>query len=125
MKLFLLFSYDVIFTGSLQDIVRQFNTFEARVVFSAEEYCWPDKSLIPQYPPLSRGKRFLNSGGFIGYAKELYSIVSSSPIKDDDDDQLFYTKIYLNPELREKLNIKLDHKSQIFQNLNGAVGESE
>jgi hypothetical protein len=61
--------------------------------------------------------------GFIGYAPELYSLVASSTVANDDDDQLFYTRAYLNEDLRNKFRIKLDHRSEIFQNLNGAVGE--
>jgi hypothetical protein len=61
--------------------------------------------------------------GFIGYAPELYNVVTSSAVANDDDDQLFYTKVYLNEELRNKFHIKLDHLSDIFQNLNGAIGE--
>ena len=69
------------------------------------------------------GKRFLNSGGFIGYASTLFDIVNQTKINNLDDDQLFYTEIYLNESLRKHLNIKLDHKSVLFQNLNGASGE--
>jgi hypothetical protein len=61
--------------------------------------------------------------GFIGYATELYNVVTSSAVANDDDDQLFYTRVYLNEELRDKFRIKLDHRSDIFQNLNGAIGE--
>lgn len=93
-------------------------------MFSAEAYCWPDKSLAAHYPPVSRGKRYLNSGGFIGYASDLYKILDTAPIKDDDDDQLFYTTVYLQDELRMRYKIKLDHKSEIFQNLFGAAGKS-
>ncbi|XP_024936898.1 procollagen-lysine,2-oxoglutarate 5-dioxygenase 1 isoform X1 [Cephus cinctus] len=118
-------SYDVIFIGSGELIIDKFLSFDARVLFSAEGYCWPDKSLASKYPETNRGKRYLNSGGFIGYASDVYAIVSSSDIKDQDDDQLFYTKIYLDDELRKKYNIKLDHKAEIFQNLNGAVGDVE
>uniref|UniRef100_A0A3P9D2B4 procollagen-lysine 5-dioxygenase n=1 Tax=Maylandia zebra TaxID=106582 RepID=A0A3P9D2B4_9CICH len=49
--------------------------------------------------------------------------VSQWNLHDNDDDQLFYTKIYLDPLQRESLNMTLDHKCQIFQNLNGAVDE--
>ena len=42
-------------------------------------------------------------GGFIGWAPVLYEIVTHTGIKDEDDDQLFYTKIYLDPELRVSL----------------------
>lgn len=73
---------------------------------------------------INRGEPYLNSGGFIGYASNLYKIFKNSKVKDTDDDQLFYTTIYLNEKLREKHKIKLDHLSEIFQNLNGAVGNT-
>ncbi|XP_018363864.1 PREDICTED: procollagen-lysine,2-oxoglutarate 5-dioxygenase 1 isoform X1 [Trachymyrmex cornetzi] len=118
-------SYDVIFLGDLSTIVERFLDTDARVLFSAEAYCWPDKSLATQYPPVSRGKRYLNSGGFIGYASDVYKILETAIIKDEDDDQLFYTTVYLQDELRLRYKIKLDHKSEIFQNLYGAVADVE
>ncbi|XP_028049149.1 procollagen-lysine,2-oxoglutarate 5-dioxygenase isoform X2 [Monomorium pharaonis] len=118
-------SYDVIFLGDLSAIVERFLNTGARVLFSAEAYCWPDSSLAAQYPPVSRGKRYLNSGGFVGYASDVYKILDTAPIKDEDDDQLFYTTVYLNDELRVRHKIKLDHKSEIFQNLYGAVADVE
>lgn len=36
----------------------------------------------------------------MGYASYIYEIVTSSTLKDEDDDQLFYTKIYLDEDLR-------------------------
>lgn len=120
-----LFSYDVIFLGGLSAIVERFLDTGARVLFSAEAYCWPDKSLATHYPPVSRGKRYLNSGGFIGYASDVYKILDTAAIKDEDDDQLFYTTVYLQDELRMRHKIKLDHKSEIFQNLYGAVGKGK
>lgn len=36
----------------------------------------------------------------MGYAPELYKIVSSKEVADDDDDQLFYTNVYLDEKLR-------------------------
>ena len=41
-----------------------------------------------------------NISGIIGYAPEFYAIVTSSDIVDKDDDQLFYTKVFLNEKLR-------------------------
>lgn len=89
------------------------------------------------------------SSGFIGFAADLSAIVQQWTLKDDDDDQLFYTRIYLDRNQRvtqtpphctghahpasasltplffqNKFNITLDHRSQIFQNLNGAIGET-
>ena len=44
-------------------------------------------------------------------------------VGDRDDDQLFYTEAYINKELREKFGIALDHKAELFFNLNGALEE--
>lgn len=119
---YLSFSYDVIFLSGLEEIISKFKSMNARILFSAEGSCWPDKSLVTKYPPVAQGKRFLNSGGFIGYASDIYAISTYLPIKNRDDDQLFYTNAYLNKKLREEHEIKLDHKSEIFQNLYAAVG---
>ncbi|XP_077171916.1 multifunctional procollagen lysine hydroxylase and glycosyltransferase LH3 [Paroedura picta] len=116
-------SYDVILAGSPVELLRKFQKFKSNLVFSAESFCWPEWSLAEKYPPVDVGNRFLNSGGFIGYAPVIHRIVQLWKYKDDDDDQLFYTRIYLDPALREKHGITLDHKSKIFQNLNGAIDE--
>lgn len=44
--------------------------------------CW-----LPVFPPV----------GIIGYAPYLKRLVSQWDLHDNDDDQLFYTKIYLDP----------------------------
>lgn len=113
--------YDVIFLSSLEAIITKFKTFDARILFSAESFCWPDKSLASQYPKINIGEPYLNSGGFIGYASDIYEMLMTFQVADKDDDQLFYTKIYLNPTFRDKHKMKLDSKAEIFQNLNGAV----
>lgn len=115
----------MIFLGGLSTIVERFLDTNARILFSAEAFCWPNKSLAIQYPPVSAylDKQYLNSGGFIGYASDIYEILEKTSIKDDDDDQLFYTNIYLQDALRIRHKIKLDHKSEIFQTLYGAVGK--
>ncbi|VDO95213.1 unnamed protein product [Heligmosomoides polygyrus] len=69
--------------------------------------------------------RFLNSGLFIGYAPEIHSIVNANDVADDDDDQLYYTKIFLDKGQRKTLRMELDSMSRIFQNLNGVVDDVE
>lgn len=118
-------SYDVIINAPASQIVREFREMKARVVFSTEGFCWPDKTLASEYPVPEKGKPYLNSGAFIGYAPELYQIVSHTPLPDDGDDQLYYTKIFLDKALRNKWNIKLDYTANIFQNLNGATADVE
>uniref|UniRef100_A0A8K9XXV1 procollagen-lysine 5-dioxygenase n=1 Tax=Oncorhynchus mykiss TaxID=8022 RepID=A0A8K9XXV1_ONCMY len=95
-------SYDVILASGPEELLWKFSRLGHRLVFSAEGFCWPDQKLAPKYPPVHTGKRYLNSGGFIGYAPELSEIVQQWKHKDNDDDQLFYTKIYLDKVQRLK-----------------------
>nr|XP_054103823.1 multifunctional procollagen lysine hydroxylase and glycosyltransferase LH3 isoform X1 [Callithrix jacchus] len=116
-------SYDVVLAGGPSELLKKFVQSGSRLLFSAESFCWPEWGLAEQYPEVGTGKRFLNSGGFVGFATTIHQIVRQWKYKDDDDDQLFYTRLYLDPGLREKLGLNLDHKSRIFQNLNGALDE--
>ncbi|XP_024120410.1 multifunctional procollagen lysine hydroxylase and glycosyltransferase LH3 isoform X2 [Oryzias melastigma] len=116
-------SYDVVLAAGPDELLAKFSRLGHRVVFSAEGFCWPDQRLASKYPQVHSGKRYLNSGGFVGFAPDLSTIVQQWKFKDDDDDQLFYTRIYLDRAQRNKFNITLDHRSQIFQNLNGAIDE--
>ena len=119
-------SYDVLLLGNQENILSTFHKFDANVVFGAENFCWPDKSLKDKYPEvLEEEKRYLNSGGFIGYAKDIYQILNYAEVEDGDDDQLYYTNVFLNIEYRNKYKMKLDKKSEIFHNLNGAIGRAD
>ncbi|XP_068202798.1 procollagen-lysine,2-oxoglutarate 5-dioxygenase 1 isoform X2 [Palaemon carinicauda] len=116
-------SYDVIFTDGKDAILQKFDSLEARVVFGAEDFCWPNSNLATQYPRVSFGYKYLNSGGFIGYAPEVYKIVSAEKVENTDDDQLYYTKVFLDKKSRDRLKIKLDTQAKIFQNLNGQFSD--
>lgn len=117
-------SYDVVFMSELNDILTKFKNTGARILFSAERFCWPEPELHNAYPTVGDGQvRFLNSGMFIGYANDVYEIIDEKRLKDTDDDQMYYTRVYLDETVRTKHKIKLDHKSKVFQNLNGATGE--
>jgi procollagen-lysine,2-oxoglutarate 5-dioxygenase len=117
-------SYDAVFTEGKDEILSRFLKFGSKVVFAAESTCWPDKSLADKYPMVREPeKRFLNSGGFIGYAREIYDLVNYQPVGDSDDDQLYYTQLYLNRAVRHEWSMKLDSRAEIFQNLNFALGE--
>lgn len=71
------------------------------------------------------GQKYLNSGMFIGYLKNIWNLVNFESIEDTGDDQLYYTTAYLNERFRKENSFKLDHKSNLFQNLNGNIGEFE
>lgn len=40
------------------------------------------------------------SPGFMGFAPAVWRLVERWRFRDDDDDQLFYTRLYLDPGLR-------------------------
>ena len=42
----------------------------------------------------------LPNAGFIGYAREVCEMIYYQPIKNEEDDQLYYTEIFLNRALR-------------------------
>uniref|UniRef100_W5MDY2 Procollagen-lysine,2-oxoglutarate 5-dioxygenase 1 n=1 Tax=Lepisosteus oculatus TaxID=7918 RepID=W5MDY2_LEPOC len=116
-------SYDVAFASGPKELLKKFHQTRHKVVFSAETLIWPDRHLEDKYPYFREGKRFLGSGGFIGYVPNIKKMVEDWSGKDDDSDQLFYTQIYINPEKRKNINITLDSKCRIFQNLHGALDE--
>uniref|UniRef100_A0A7M4F7V6 Procollagen-lysine,2-oxoglutarate 5-dioxygenase 1 n=1 Tax=Crocodylus porosus TaxID=8502 RepID=A0A7M4F7V6_CROPO len=116
-------SYDVLFASGPAELLKKFKQAKSKVVFSAENFIYPDRRLEAKYPQVRDGKRFLGSGGFIGYAPNLNKLVEDWKGQDNDSDQLFYTNIFLDPEKRESINISLDRRSRIFQNLNGALDE--
>ncbi|KAF1765200.1 hypothetical protein GCK72_005152 [Caenorhabditis remanei] len=120
-------AYDVVFNADATTILRKFfeHYSEKRLLFGAEPFCWPDQTLAPDYPIVEFGKRFLNSGLFMGYGPEVYKILKLKPVEDKDDDQLYYTMIYLDDKLRKELKMDLDSMSKIFQNLNGVIEDVE
>ncbi|KXJ12688.1 Procollagen-lysine,2-oxoglutarate 5-dioxygenase 3 [Exaiptasia diaphana] len=99
-------SYDAVFLANAKTIIKTFLGFDKQMVFSAEGFCWPNRWLVDKYPEISHGKRYLCSG--------------DTEINDEDDDQLYYTNLYLDEKKREKYKMALDHTTKLFQNLNGA-----
>ncbi|CAH1960621.1 unnamed protein product [Acanthoscelides obtectus] len=118
-------AYDVIFSNNLDEILKNFKATGAKVLFGAEPFCWPNPELAPMYPEVKDGKRFLNSGLYMGYVPELLKLLYRKSIGDDEDDQLYFTEAYLDETFRESIKMKLDHTSTLFQNLNGATSEIE
>ena len=88
-------SYDVIVLNNPQEILNRFRQFNRPILFSAEKTCWPDPNLDSSYKESNTEYKYLNSGGFIGYADKILELISD-PIQDHEDDQLYYTKKYLS-----------------------------
>uniref|UniRef100_A0A3Q1FE30 Procollagen-lysine,2-oxoglutarate 5-dioxygenase 1-like n=1 Tax=Acanthochromis polyacanthus TaxID=80966 RepID=A0A3Q1FE30_9TELE len=116
-------SYDVVFASSPKELLKKFQQSKHRVVFSSETLIWPDRHLEDKHPHVREGNRFLGSGGFIGYLPNIKEMVANWTGEDNESDQLFFTKIYIDPAKRKSINITLDSKCRLFQNLHGALGE--
>uniref|UniRef100_A0AAQ5Z0Y6 Procollagen-lysine,2-oxoglutarate 5-dioxygenase 1 n=1 Tax=Amphiprion ocellaris TaxID=80972 RepID=A0AAQ5Z0Y6_AMPOC len=116
-------SYDVVFASSPKELLKKFQQAKHRVVFSSETLIWPDRHLEDKHPHVREGNRFLGSGGFIGYLPNIKEMVANWTGEDNESDQLFFTKIYIDPAKRKSINITLDSKCRLFQNLHGALDE--
>ncbi|XP_008293943.1 procollagen-lysine,2-oxoglutarate 5-dioxygenase 1 isoform X1 [Stegastes partitus] len=116
-------SYDVVFASGPKELLKKFQQAKHRVVFSSESLIWPDRHLEDKHPHVREGNRFLGSGGFIGYLPNVKEMVANWTGKDNESDQLFFTNIYIDPAKRKSINITLDSKCRLFQNLHGALDE--
>ncbi|XP_042265132.1 procollagen-lysine,2-oxoglutarate 5-dioxygenase 1 isoform X1 [Thunnus maccoyii] len=116
-------SFDMVFASGPKELLKKFQQARHKVVFSSESLIWPDRHLEDKHPHVREGNRFLGSGGFIGYLHNIKEMVADWKGEDKDSDQLFFTKIYINPEKRKSINITLDNKCRMFQNLHGALDE--
>ena len=106
--------FDVFWMRELDEVVGRFLEINAEIVFAAEKYLWPDKTL--RFPPTPTQYRYLNSGCFIGRVSELRRILEL-PIEDSDDDQLYLHRRFLSGQF----NIKLDYEGYIFMTNSDAV----
>uniref|UniRef100_A0AAX7SR57 PLOD1-3-like GT domain-containing protein n=1 Tax=Astatotilapia calliptera TaxID=8154 RepID=A0AAX7SR57_ASTCA len=116
-------SYDVVFASGPKELLKKFQQTKHRVVFSSETLIWPDRHLEDKYPHVREGNRFLGSGGFIGYLPNIKELIANWTGDDGDSDQLFFTKVYTDQSKRKSINITLDNKCRLFQNLHGALDD--
>ena len=118
---------DVIFYDNQENIKKKFLEFNKNIVISAEKNCSPDKEISEYYPEETKDEtfRYINSGTYIGYVKDLKEMLNSynsgnNCIKynqQDDNipggfisDQRCLHKYYL-----ENLDkIAVDHKQKIW-----------
>ena len=109
-------AYDVFYADDIETIVGRYLSFNARGVWSAERHCYPNPDLADKYPYNESPYRYLNSGTFICEVGELKKILDED-VKEEDDDQLFYTQRFL----QKQFNMKLDYEQYIFQTHDEAV----
>ncbi len=116
-------AYDILFTKDYYSIMSQY--FDSihkykcynKILFSGEKSCWPESSLSTKYPNQNLIYKYLNSGSFIGSAFNIYNLINNIEIKNNDDDQLYYTTLFL----LNKNKIQIDYFCQLFQTTNNSI----
>ena len=114
-------SYDVVANNHINIMVDLYQKYYGNnIVFGAEMSCWPDRELEKFYPSVDYKNKYLNSGNFIGWREDILKILDL-PIKDNEDDQLYFTNYFLN-SLKKNENklptIQLDYENHLFVCLN-------
>lgn len=121
--------YDVATIDHPYNIVRRWldNFNPEAVLFAAERTCWPDPDMEPLFGDDGTPYRFLNSGCFIGKAKNVRRLIIDD-LADSDDDQLYYQQQFFKPpEMweRDTYLAELDTECRIFQCLHKSEDDIE
>lgn len=116
-------AFDVMFTGSSEDILTAFLAEKAPIIFSAECGCWPHviedvNVCLHKYPSSPTPYRYLNSGTWIGYAKEATEMLAevirgAGNNFAQANDQKLVADMYISG----KHGIKLDFYNKLFQSM--------
>jgi len=107
-------AYDILLLSNEETILERFFSFEAPIVFSGDKTCYPFPQISSHYPPCKTRFRYLNSGAYIGYVKDLKEVLSEmSPIPQKTDDQGLYALYHLyHPE-----RFVIDTNAELFLTL--------
>jgi len=137
-------AYDVLAMGEASEVVRKFRESGRQILMSSELNCYPAENrpyydLIeymtfeeeeragiwrgPASQAVTTNYKYMNSGGYIGYAgalKRMFQWKSVDEIREICElggDQNFFTQYYLTFALDPVVNVGLDDKQTVFQNL--------
>lgn len=135
-------TFDLFPIAGKEEIIAKFKQLAkpGQILFTSEVFCWPDESLAERHPislilnssdKAINKYKFLNSGGIMGYRDDIYNLITDTDagtnnsstdsfiIRDNDDDQLFFTRKYLKMIGEPSNKIVLDTKCEVFQAVNG------
>lgn len=106
-------AYDVLFFEKLEEIEYLYEEFyKDKILFSGEKGCYPDWDLMSVYPEADSEWKYLNSGSYMAPIDSFLKLFEKYPVKFSDDDQRYFTNIFLNDN-----KIILDTKCIIFQSI--------
>ena len=115
-------AYDVIVNSFYDEILTKFYEYGCDILLSSELNCFPDiykEKLDNINENNETNYRYINSGGYIGYVKDIKKIFKWKDqneilkICEKGSDQAYFIEFFL--ENYNKINIKIDYKSIIFQ----------
>lgn len=121
-------AYDVLMLASEKYILQKFLSYNCNILFSSELNCYPKNNIdlydkyYNNHPAITKYK-YINSGGYIGYKKDIYNMLTWKKNEDivflckNCGDQNYFTNYFLCNE--SFVSIKMDHKQYIFQNFAG------
>ncbi len=121
-------AFDVLFYGSKKEIMVKWNSFHCEAVFSSEFFCHPNPKVAALYPQICSSfnrQRYLCSGAFIGRVGYLYEMMEKYQYQITDDDQEYWTNVFLKEYQSKNGPIQLDLENLIFNNTGGELLDIE
>ena len=118
-------AYDTMINSNVDEILDKFKSFNCNVLCSAELRCHPsylNSEMAACFPEELKNK-YLNSGGYMGYVKDIKKIFKWKPLDEilelceKGTDQGYFMEYFIHNH--DKVNMKLDTGAVIFQSLFG------
>ena len=106
-------AYDTYFLDNMKKVEEVYrNNWNDKIVFSTEKACWPNPEKSILYPLCTSPWQYLNSGGYMApVATFLHFISHYKPVEYTDDDQAYYTDLFLSG------GIELDSECRMWQSI--------
>ncbi len=122
-KVILSDAWDVLWQGDARQMERLLPP--KGILIAGEKNCWPDPEAQKHYPPAPTPWMFVNSGGIVGRAREVFDVLDWGLKRFADriceDDQRFWTSVFLrqksacrNPDLP---SVEIDYRCDVFQTM--------
>lgn len=116
-------AHDVMISNDLNELYDKFKSYNCDLLLGAELNCYPSflKKYMDNIMPSDLKNKYVNSGGYIGYVKTIKQMLTWKDknelikICKSGGDQTYVMKFFI--ENYKNVNIKLDTKSLIFQNM--------
>lgn len=107
-------AFDVIIVADKEEILRKFLAMDAPFVMAAEMNCAPNSSLAPFFPHSPTPFKFINTGTYIGYVKNIREWIQAlQPVNPNRCDQAQTIEHYLKDEENRRF-FTLDYQCELF-----------